>query len=80
MAYFDPGYFVKKDSSRTSVSSSRSIESRLIAWELGEDYYDGDRSVGYGGYSYQRDRWHKIVKNVFEHFDINEDSTFNVCD
>ena len=73
MHYFDPGYF--KPSSTSSSRGSvplRSITERLIAWELDHRYYDGDRSHGYGGYDYQRDRWHGVVRNTFIHFELGD--------
>lgn len=70
MPYYDPGYFAGRDSTRVAVASTRSIDDRLMAWELGEEYYDGERSVGYGGYRYQPERWHSIVRKVFLDFEL----------
>lgn len=74
MPHYDPGYFAHRDATRLAVAEKRTLEHRLIAWELGPAYYDGERSVGYGGYTYQRERWHRIVCNVFEHFDLAKSS------
>jgi hypothetical protein len=74
MPHYDPGYFAYRDATRLAVAEKRTLEHRLIAWELGPEYYDGERSVGYGGYTYQRERWHKIVCNVFEYFDLAKSS------
>tara|TARA_A100001011_G_C14273691_1_gene828170 strand:- start:586 stop:1284 length:699 start_codon:yes stop_codon:yes gene_type:complete len=45
--HVDFGYF-SQNISRKSLK--RSIKDKLKAWELGHDYYDGDRNCGYGGF------------------------------
>ena len=34
---------------RVLKEGSRSIKNKIIAWGLGEEYYDGQRENGYGG-------------------------------
>lgn len=75
MPFYDPGYFATRDPARLAAAKARTrtrtLKHRLTAWELGREYYDGDRSVGYGGYTYQKERWHKVVRNVFERFELS---------
>lgn len=46
--HVDFGYF---QSGINRKSIKRTIKERIKAWELGFDYYDGDRSFGYGGFT-----------------------------
>jgi len=73
MAYFDPGYFTNtRSTTKRVLVAPRTIRERLVAWELDSKYYDGDRNFGYGGYKYQRERWHEIVRKVFGHFGLKD--------
>jgi len=40
-----------------------------IAKRYGRDYWDGDRSTGYGGYRYDG-RWQKVAKAMAEHYGL----------
>jgi len=40
-----------------------------IAKKYGRDYWDGDRSTGYGGYRYDG-RWQKVAKAMAEHYGL----------
>lgn len=40
-----------------------------IARQFGENYWDGDRSVGYGGYRYDG-RWRPIAEQLIRHYGI----------
>lgn len=47
---------------------------REIAREYGEEYFDGDRIYGYGGYSYHPRFWTDTVKYIKEVYQLNEDA------
>lgn len=42
---------------------------REISLQYGQEYFDGDRKYGYGGYRYDG-RWVPIAKNIIEHFKL----------
>ena len=71
--YVDFGYF-KPTVSRKSIN--RSIKDRIKAWELDYDYYDGERSFGYGGF-YDDGRWLKLLPNLLDLCDVNSKSIFD---
>jgi len=45
-----------------------------IASRFEFDYWDGDRSLGYGGYHYDG-RWRSVAQNLIDHYDINAQSS-----
>ena len=47
---------------------------REIAREYGEEYFDGDRIYGYGGYSYHPRFWTDTVKYIKQVYQLNEDA------
>lgn len=71
MAYFDPKYFKKK--SKVNRVVTRKLKNKLIAWELGEEYYDGDRNNGYGGFSYDG-RWLKLLPRFIKRYKLKNNS------
>ena len=66
---FDIGYF-SKTKNRIALPK-RNLNNRLVAWELNELYYDGDRENGYGGFQ-DDGRWDKIVPKLIEEYFIPE--------
>ncbi|GBD95702.1 MAG TPA: methyltransferase domain-containing protein [Nitrospirae bacterium] len=51
----------------------RTIHNRIIASYRGEEYYDGDRNNGYGGFKYDG-RWKKIVDSMRKDYGIDENT------
>ena len=41
-----------------------------IAKQFGYDYWDGDRRICYGGYSYLEGRWEKVVRSMTQHYPL----------
>lgn len=41
----------------------------VVAVQWAEDYWDGDRKFGYGGYSYDG-RWHPVAEKISNHYDL----------
>ena len=58
--HLDIGYFKKPVKVRAKVAQERTVINKMYAWELGKDYYDGDRNNGYGGFTYDA-RWLKLL-------------------
>ncbi len=40
--------------------------------EFGRDYFDGDRIYGYGGYSYNKKFWGKVVKTFIQYYNLKD--------
>jgi len=51
----------------------RTIENRIVASYRGEEYYDGDRKNGYGGFIYDG-RWLPIARKMFAEYNLSQDS------
>lgn len=49
--------------------SGKTAERVAIACEFGEQYFDGPREVGYGGYRYDG-RWIPIAEDIVRHFGL----------
>ena len=47
---------------------------RLLARQFGEAFFDGERSHGYGGFSYNPRFWTPVIPTFKEHFDLTADS------
>jgi SAM-dependent methyltransferase len=43
-----------------------------IARKFGQEYFDGDRLYGYGGYSYHPRFWSDTVKNFADHYNLDK--------
>ena len=41
-----------------------------LAKAFGEDYWDGDRRICYGGYTYIEGRWEKVARAISEHYQL----------
>lgn len=62
--------------------SPEEIKARVAAYtdeiretirEFGEEYFDGDSLVGYGGYTYDK-RWIRVAKKMKEHYGLSDDA------
>ena len=38
------------------------------------DYWDGDRNICYGGYRYISGRWHTVIQQMLEYYEIKENA------
>ena len=45
----------------------------MYAWELGKEYYDGNRLNGYGGFKYDG-RWLKLLPKLIKRYKLNSKS------
>lgn len=50
-------------------------EHRRIARQFGKEFFDGDRSVGYGGFSYHPRFWGPVIPDFQRHFGLDSDSS-----
>ncbi|WP_105168788.1 class I SAM-dependent methyltransferase [Pseudoalteromonas sp. T1lg23B] len=48
---------------------------REIARQYGKDFFDGDRTYGYGGFSYMPRFWQPVVPDLKAHFGLTSDSS-----
>lgn len=47
---------------------------QAIARQFGEDFFDGDRLYGYGGFSYMSRFWKPVIPDIIQHFSLTEQS------
>ena len=47
---------------------------RTIARQFGQDFFDGDRLYGYGGYNYHPRFWQETVKRFRDYYQLPEDA------
>jgi len=53
----------------------KTAEDRAIARKFGEEFFDGDRKNGYGGFSYNSRFWPPVVPTIKDYFSLNSDSS-----
>ena len=71
--HFDVGYFKKTLKIRAKISKKRTISNKIKAWELGKEYYDGNRLNGYGGFKYDG-RWKKLLPKIIKKYKLTKKS------
>jgi len=67
----------KRDpNARAAVKSTKDQE---LARKFGKEFFDGERSHGYGGFSYNSRFWSPVVPDIINHFDLKSgDSLLDV--
>jgi ubiquinone/menaquinone biosynthesis C-methylase UbiE len=65
--------YTKVSKSRSSITKRRTIVNKIIAWERGKEYYDGNRLNGYGGFKYDG-RWKKILPKFIKKYKLKSGS------
>lgn len=53
----------------TARASAKTDEHIRVARQYGQEYFDGSRDYGYGGYSYDG-RWAPVAADIVEHFGL----------
>jgi len=48
---------------------------RVTARQFGKEFFDGDRSHGYGGYYYHPRFWQPVIPDFVKHFEITKESS-----
>lgn len=56
-------------------AQGKTEEQRAIARRFDREFFDGDRSTGYGGFSYHPRFWTPVIPDIVDHFDIDADSS-----
>ena len=72
MAYVDFISLVHKSTKRDYIArvlERPKAEVAELAKKFDFDYWDGDRTTGYGGYNYDG-RWQKVAKAMIEHYQL----------
>ena len=72
-SHFDIGYFKKPVKIRAKVAKERTVINKMYAWELGKEYYDGNRLNGYGGFKYDG-RWQKLLPKIIKKYKLTKKS------
>src|SRR3989304_4175099 len=49
------------------------IECMKVAKKYGQEYWDGERRYGYGGYKYDG-RWEIVARELVKYYDLKEDA------
>lgn len=57
-------------SKRIKVTSKKKKELK----KFGREYFDGDRSLGYGGYYYNKKFFRRIARSLIKHYKLNNQS------
>ena len=76
MAYVDFIMKLHKSSKRdylARVTEHDKAECAEVAIQYGEDYWDGDRKYGYGGYRYDG-RWRPVAEAMAQHYGLQADA------
>ena len=60
----------KRDISKRE--NSKTQEQQLIARKLGKEFFDGDRSHGYGGFHYNEKFWTEVIKDFINYYKLKE--------
>ena len=55
--------------------SSKTEHDRKIARRFDKDFFDGDRKHGYGGFSYNPRFWSKVVKDIYDYYNLSNGSS-----
>jgi SAM-dependent methyltransferase len=63
------GKLPKANRNVAARATAKSPEVVAIAKQFGREYFDGPRSYGYGGYSYDG-RWLPVAHDIVKHFDL----------
>ncbi len=69
MKEFDIGY-PHSGARRVVEPGFRTAKNKIVAWGLGQEYYDGERVNGYGGYRYDG-RWAKVIPKIVSEYGIS---------
>lgn len=56
-------------------AAAKTPEDQAIARKFGEEFFDGDRRHGYGGYKYQPRFWQPVVPTFQQHFGLTSSSS-----
>lgn len=66
--------YPKQNRDTSSRASKKTEEIRMVARKFGEDFFDGKRDYGYGGFKYNPKYWTGVVKDFKNYYNLNSDS------
>ena len=55
--------------------STKTPADRVLARKFGKEFFDGDRSHGYGGFSYHPRFWQPVIPTFQQHWNLTEKSS-----
>ena len=55
--------------------STKTPADRVLARKFGKEFFDGDRSHGYGGFSYHPRFWQPVIHTFQQHWNLTEKSS-----
>lgn len=55
--------------------SGKTEDQRAIARQFGKDFFDGDRSTGYGGFEYSPRFWQPVIPAFVQHWQLTSNSS-----
>lgn len=58
----------------TKRLEEKTAEDRALAREFGKAFFDGERSHGYGGFSYSSRFWEPVIPTFKEYYNLDENS------
>jgi SAM-dependent methyltransferase len=50
------------------------VEAMIVAKKYGQDYWDGERRYGYGGYKYIPGRWKPVAQALLDRYELKQGS------
>ena len=56
-------------------AAGKTEEQRAIARQFGKEFFDGDRSTGYGGFNYMARFWQPVIPAFVQHWGLTEKSS-----
>lgn len=59
-------------------AAGKTEEERAIARRFGKEFFDGDRSTGYGGFNYRPRFWQPVIPSFIEHWGLTSESSLDV--
>lgn len=68
--------FLHKRTKRDYLSrmNDQKVDCMKIAKKYGQEYWDGERRYGYGGYQYIPRRWEPVAKKLIEQYNLPENA------
>lgn len=55
--------------------AEKTEKDRAIARKFGKEFFDGDRSTGYGGFNYSPRFWKPVIPTMQQQFNLDKDSS-----
>ena len=56
-------------------AAAKTDDQRAVARQFGKEFFDGDRSTGYGGFQYMPRFWQPVIPTFVEHWGLTNESS-----